>query len=236
MDTLHIRGKNITILLLIMCFFAVYAANAQINNNGLYKNYSKTGNSYSDVFHGITINAAFDFQSMPFFGIGYTCLQFSTRSNRFTQENITYNIGLELGNSTISHNIIASVHANYIGKVDLNPFVYGLSLHFIAAPDIDEIPDNIETNEYPGQLMSNLYLRPEIGISLPLKYDKKTTYCLITYGYNIQTFWKRKEIANYKEATEISDNKLMPYTSQGHHMVTIRLNFRFIPKNTRAYN
>jgi hypothetical protein len=81
-----------------MCFFAINVVNGQINNNGLFKNYSKSGNSYSDVFHGITINAAFDCKSMPFFGIGYTCLQFSTRNNRFTQESITYNLGLELGN------------------------------------------------------------------------------------------------------------------------------------------
>lgn len=238
MDALHIQKKIRAVTILIMCFLTFNIANAQVINNGLLKNYSKGGNSHSDVFHAITLHASFDCQSMPFLGLGYSCLQLSTKENNFTQESLTYNIGLKLDNKTISHNIIASIHANYIGKVNLNPLVYGLAFHFIAAPDMDDIPDNVNTNEYPGQLMSNLYIRPEIGISLPLKYDKKITSFLITYGYNIQTFWTRREIKNYKEQAETENlNKaLIPYTSQGHHMVTMRLNFRIIPKNVRAYN
>ncbi len=233
------RKKIISHLILIVFFISLLStAISQGNKSGLVKIYLSYAKDYSAYFHNINLSAAFDIQTMPFFGLGYTIMKLADRDNRFIQGSISYNIGYHLKQSTISHNITASIHSNYITKVDLNPFVYGLTLHFMAISEADEVYDNLTTNEYPGALMSNFYIRPEIGLSLPLKYDKKITSCLITYGYNIQTFWNRNEIKKYKEDiknNENIDNSFMPYTSKSHHMVTLKINFRIIPKKSRTY-
>lgn len=231
-------NRNITTCILIICMLSTLISPAQRRNNGIKINSSHGGNNYSEIFHAISIQTAYDIEAMPFFGVGYTCIQLSRRDNSFFQENICYNIGYHLKQSIISHNIIFSIYGNNLGSLNLNPFVYGIAFHFILAPDLDEIYDNFNTNEYPGQMMSNLYIRPEIGISLPLKYNKKVTSCILTYGYNFQTFWQREEIIKYKEnlaTIENNENTLMPYTSMNHHMVSLKLNFRIISKNSRVY-
>lgn len=136
MDASHIQKKTTVVSILIMCFLTFNIANAQIHRNGLFKNYSSEENNHSDVLHAITLHVAFDFKSMSFLGLGHSCLQLSTKKNRFPQESIPYHIGLKLGDNTISQNIIASIHANYIRELDINPFIYGLALHFKKHKDL----------------------------------------------------------------------------------------------------
>lgn len=211
---------------------------SQRNRTGLVRSYSSSARDYSDIFHVIRLSTAFDAQTMPFFGLGYGVMKLGKRDSRFIQAGISYSIGYHLKQAIPSHNIVLSVHSNYISRLDLNPFTYGLSLHYMAVTDKDEVYDNLRTNEYPGNLMSNFYIRPEIGFSLPLRHDKKVTSCLITYGYNIQSFWDRNEIKKYKEDianNENIDKTLMPYTSKSHHMIILRVNFRVVSKKARAY-
>ncbi|NLJ82466.1 MAG: hypothetical protein GX330_05005 [Bacteroidales bacterium] len=224
-------------VLIITCLLFFLSVSAQEYKSGVRKNYISGGNPYYETFHAISAQVAFDLSTMPFFGMGYTCMQLSHRGNDMIQENINYSAGFHLKHKDITHAVTVSVHSNHIHLLSLNPFVYGLALQFVSSKDHDDVYNNLNTNEYPGKLMSNVYIRPEVGFSIPLKQDKKITSCLITYGYGFQTFWKREEVKKYQEEVKEKniDGSLTPYTSQNHHFVNVRLNFRIIPKNSRVY-
>jgi hypothetical protein len=104
----------------------------------------------------------------------------------------------------------------------LNPFVYGIALHYVyatATPDI-------------GTAYSNFYVRPEIGIAFPAQYSDRTksiqrVTAMITYGFNIRTFYNfdpdmelQKEQNTGKSPSDIK----YPWAAMNHHVVTIRLN------------
>lgn len=224
-------------ILIMICLLLYSPVSAQKHVSGIKTNYLSGGNPYYETFHAISAQVAFDLSAMPFLGMGYTCMQLSHRGNDMIQENINYSAGYHIKQNEISHVVTVSVHSNHISLLNLNPFICGLALQFVASKDHDDVYNNLNTSEYPGKLMSNVYIRPEIGFSLPLRYDKKITSCLITYGYGFQTFWKREEIKKYQNDIKEKniDGSLMPYTSQNHHFISVRLNFRIISKNSRVY-
>ena len=207
-------GKCLTMLFLVMgMLFAVADADAQSNRNRKKNNFSKSGKSFAQIRHGITLNVGTSLDITPMVGLGYSCSQYYGIGNRFMQQSLTYQIGI--GDDLI-HNLVGSYHASFIGTWDMNPFIYGLSAHFAMGKD-----------RLSDSNMGNLYLRPEFGLAFPMKYQKRSQERLpvtasLTYGYNLGLFNRRGELEN--RGVEKSD---FPWTSLNHHMVTFRINFNF---------
>ncbi|MGI6292544.1 MAG: hypothetical protein ACOXZH_09040 [Bacteroidales bacterium] len=221
----------IFILVIIFC----YTANAQINRTGFKNNYSKTGKSFALIRHGLTGQLAYDAYKTPFLGVGYVSTQYFGIGNRFMQQTVAYQLGLmidKLGEpheSAFIHNIVGTFHCSYIGTTDLNPFIYGVAIHFATAKDKNVYMDPSDYNTKKGEFMSNIYLRPEIGLSFPVKYADRTEEKVpftftITYGYSIKLFMYRNELKEIDKDSEMT----LPWTSQHHHMLTMRFNFNFV--------
>lgn len=226
--------KNIFILVIITTII-FGTTDAQVNRSGLKHNYSKTGKSTAVIRHGITGQLSYDAGKVPFIGVGYSASQYFGIGNRFMQQSITYQIGLQTDilsdphQSGYIHNLIGTFHCSYIGTADLNPFIYGIALHFATAKDKNVYQDPSDYNTKKGEFMSNIYLRPEIGISFPFKYSAKTIEKLpvtftLTYGYNIKLFMYRNELDEIDDNPELT----IPWTSINHHMITLRFNFNFV--------
>lgn len=221
----------IFILVIIFC----HTANAQINRTGFKNNYSKTGKSFALIRHGLTGQLAYDAYKTPFLGVGYVSTQYFGIGNRFMQQTVAYQLGLmidKLGKpheSAFIHNIVGTFHCSYIGTTDLNPFIYGVAIHFATAKDKNVYMDPSDYNTKKGEFMSNIYLRPEIGLSFPVKYADRTEEKVpftftITYGYSIKLFMYRNELKEIDKDSEMT----LPWTSQHHHMLTMRFNFNFV--------
>ncbi len=193
-------------------------AGAQSNRGKHKNNFSKSGKSFAVMRHGMTLNLGTSLDITPMVGLGYACSQYYGIGNRFMQQSLTYQVGI--GDELI-HNVVGAFHCSYIGNWDMNPFLYGLAVHFAMSPD-----------KYSETNMGNLYLRPEFGISFPMKYGKRTQERLpfsasIMYGYNLGLFMNRSELQEYRERYGINSDADLPWTSVNHHMITIRLNFNF---------
>ncbi len=217
-----------------MAFIAIYSiGNAQVNRSGLKNNYSKSGKSVAVIRHGITTQLSYDCGKTAFVGVGYSASQYFGIGNRFMQQSVIYQIGLQtdkLGDpyqSAYIHNLIGTFHCSYIGAVDLNPIIYGVAIHFATAKDKNVYQNLSDYNTLKGEYMSNIYLRPELGLSYPFKYSDKTkekvpvTFSL-TYGYNFKLFMYRNEL---KEINALKSKLTAPWTSQYHHIITFRVNF-----------
>jgi hypothetical protein len=244
----NISKKLFLLSLLISIIFSINTVEGQINRSKLRNNFSKSGKSVAVIRHGITTQLSYDYNTTPFIGIGYNASQYFGIGNRFMQQSITYQLGLQikkLGNpyqSAFIHNLTASFHCTYIGTADLSPFLYGLTIHFATAKDTNVYEDPHDANTKKGEFMSNIYLRPEIGFTFPIKYSAKTqerkpfTFS-ITYGYNIGLFMRRMELA--KDEMELAKDEMerlknegievdYPWTAKNHHILTLRFNFNFV--------
>lgn len=229
----NLKNNCIIILILITIFGTT---NAQVNRSGLRNNYSKSGKSTAVIRQGLTVQLAYDCGKVPFIGIGYVTSQYFGIGNRFMQQSITYHLGLQtdiLGNpnqSAYIHNLIGTFHCSYIGTNDLNPFIYGIAIHFATAKDKNVYINPSDYNTKKGEYMSNIYLRPELGIAYPFKYSSKTieklpfTFTLM-YGYNIRLFMYRNELNEIENA---NSEFTLPWTSINHHLITLRFNFNFV--------
>ena len=207
-------GKRLSALLLAAgILLAAGDVDAQSNRSKKKNNFSKSGKSFAQIRHGMTLNLGTSLDITPMVGFGYSCSQYYGIGNRFLQQSLTYQIGL--GEEMI-HNVVGTFHLSYIGTWDMNPFIYGLAAHFAMGKD-----KLSETN------MGNLYLRPEFGLAFPMNYQKRSRERLpvtasLTYGYIIGLFNRRGELDN--RGVEKSD---YPWTSINHHMITFRINFNF---------
>ena len=230
--------KNAGIVLFIIAFLSTQMLDnnvfGQTNRKGKRNSFSTIGRNHTFIRHGLTIhvgggisaNLEQSISAVPMFGLGYVASQYYGVANRFMQQSVTYMFGIGMGNGGFqTHNAIGTFHCSYIGGADLNPFVYGVALHFAYAT---------ASGDYPSY--SNFYVRPEIGIAFPTKYADRTkdiqrVTAMITYGFNIKTFYNynrnmedfiRNSNANGQPVTE-GDYKL-PFTAMNHHVVTVRLN------------
>ncbi len=231
---MNLYKNKFLILILLIAFCNI--ANAQVNRKGLKNNYSKTGKSFALIRHGITGQLAYDAYKTPFIGVGYVSTQYFGIGNRFMQQSVTYHLGMQLDKfgkpheSAFIHNLIGTFHCSYIGTADLNPFIYGIAIHFTTAKDKNVYMDPSDYNTKKGEFMSNIYLRPEIGFAFPVKYAERTeekvpfTF-MITYGYNVKLFMYRNELKEIEQGIE--SELTLPWTSQYHHMITMRFNFNF---------
>ena len=207
-------GKCLSACFLVAgLLFAAADADAQSNRNKRKNNFSKSGKSFAQIRHGLTLNLGTSLDIMPMVGLGYSCSQYYGIGNRFMQQSLTYQLGLS---DEMIHNVVGTFHASYIGTWDMNPFIYGLAVHFAMGKD-----------KYSETNMGNLYLRPEFGLAFPMKYQKRSQERLpvtasLTYGYNLGLFNERGEF-DYSNV-EKSD---YPWTSRNHHMITFRINFNF---------
>ena len=246
MHSKYINMKNISknlffIPFLFSLIILTHDAIGQVNRSGKKHNYSITGKSFAVIRHGITAQATYGLLQTPFIGIGYNASQYFGIGNRFMQQSFTYQLGLQLNKlgdayqSAYIHSLIASFHCSYIGTVDLSPLIYGISIQFATGKDTNvyQFQSDAQTNK--GEYMSNIYLRPELGLSFPMKYSVKTkerksfTFS-VTYGYNIGLFMRRMELAK-NELQELESqgvNVDYPWTSLNHHIITLRFNFNFV--------
>ena len=207
-------SKHLFALFLVLgLLFAATDVDAQSNRNKKKNNFSKSGKSFTQIRHGLTLNVGTSLDITPMVGLGYSCSQYYGIGNRFLQQSLTYQVGL--GDEMI-HNVVGAFHASFIGTWDMNPFIYGIAAHFAMGKD-----------KYSETNMGNLYLRPEFGIAFPANYQKRSKERLpvtasLTYGYNLGLFNKRGEF-DYSNV----DPSDYPWTSINHHMITFRINFNF---------
>lgn len=235
----NISKKLFFLPILFSIIFSINTVEGQMNRSKLKNNFSKSGKSVAVIRHGITTQLTYDYRTTPFLGIGYNASQYFGIGNRFMQQSITYQLGFQLKKlgdpyqSAFIHNLTASFHCTYIGTTDLSPFIYGLTIHFATAKDTNVYEDPSDANTKKGEYMSNIYLRPEIGLTFPFKYSTKTqekkpfTFS-ITYGYNIRLFMKRNELNKLEEYENEGIKVDYPWTAKNHHILTLRFNFNFV--------
>jgi hypothetical protein len=230
-DSLKIIRKGLGIFSLIVLFICIQtvenSALAQSNRRGKRNSFSNVGKSFTYIRHGLTFHLGGGISArlkqsvsaVPMGGIGYVASQYYGVGNRFMQQSITYQFGLGLsGSGYQTHNIVGTFHCSYIGSLDMNPFVYGVALHYVyATPEVTD-----------GTAYSNFYIRPEIGIAFPAQYSDRTksiqrVTAMITYGFNIRTFYNyNPKMEEYKGITP--ENIKYPWAAMNHHVVSIRLN------------
>ncbi|MDR1879105.1 MAG: hypothetical protein LBQ64_06035 [Bacteroidales bacterium] len=199
----------------------------QSNRGGRKNTFSSLGKGHSYIRQGLTIhvgagisaNLKQAISAVPMAGIGYVASQYYGIGNRFMQQSVTYQFGLGMDHGGYqTHNLIGTFHCSYIGKLDMNPFVYGLAMHFAYA-----------TKNEVSTAYANFYIRPEVGIAFPAQYADRTkslqrVTAMITYGFNIRTFYNyNPEMEEYIGKTD----PLLPFTAMNHHVVTLRLNINF---------
>lgn len=234
------------IALLLVAFLYIQTLDNQVygqsNRKGQKNSFSAVGKSHSYIRHGLTIHAGAgisarlqqSISAVPMVGIGYVASQYYGTCNRFMQQSVTYQFGIGMDNGGYqTHNAVGTFHCSYIGVADLNPFVYGIALHFAYM-----------TENKISPAYSNFYVRPEIGIAFPAQYKDRTkgiqrVTAMITYGFNIKTFY------NFNPSMEVyqrlaAEGKVVnpedvarPWTAMCHHVVTVRLNFNL--GNIREY-
>ena len=214
----------------------------QSNRKGHKNNFSTLGKNHSFIRHGITFHISGGVSArlqqsvtaVPMIGLGYVASQYYGVGNRFMQQSVTYQFGLGFDNGGYqTHNAVGTFHCSYIGGLDLNPFVYGVAMHFAYMT---------QNNISPAY--SNFYVRPEIGIAFPAQYAHRTqgiqrVTAMITYGFNIKTFYNfNSKMEEYQRITpdgtpvNIDDIKF-PWTAMNHHVITVRLNINL--GNIREY-
>ena len=234
---LKVMKKSTSLFLFFIVFLGVQTLNinayGQTNRKGQKHSFSTMGRNHTFIRHGLTIHLGSGISArlkqsvsaVPMGGIGYVASQYYGVGNRFMQQSITYQFGLGLSDGGYqTHNVVGTFHCSYIGKLDLNPFIYGIALQFIYATESKISPS-----------YSNFYVRPEIGIAFPAQYKDRTksiqrVTAMITYGFNIRTFYnfnpdmdKFKTSANLQQTTAKED-VIYPWTAMNHHVVTVRLN------------
>ncbi|MDR1180800.1 MAG: hypothetical protein LBL13_02320 [Bacteroidales bacterium] len=234
-DSLKIIRKGFGIFSLIVLFISIQtlenSALAQSNRRGKKNNFSNVGKHFTYIRHGLTFHLGGGISArlkqsvsaVPMIGLGYVASQYYGVGNRFMQQSVTYQFGIGLGGSGFqTHNVTGTFHCSYIGGLDLNPFVYGIALHYLyATPEVSK-----------GTAYSNFYVRPEIGIAFPAQYSDRTksiqrVTAMITYGFNIRTFYNyNPDMEAKKEEYKDTDPKDIkyPWAAMNHHVVTIRLN------------
>lgn len=227
--------KNRLIILIVLISLYNFSS-AQVNRQGLKNNYSKTGKSVAVIRHGVTTQISYDFGKTAFIGLGYSASQYFGIGNRFMQQSAIYQVGIQTDKvgdqyqSALIHSLIGTFHCSYIGAADLNPLIYGIAIQFATAKDKNVYMKLSDYNTQKGEYMSNIYLRPELGLSYPFKYSDKTkeripvTFSL-TYGYNFKLFMYRNEL---KEINAVNSELTTPWTSQFHHIITLRVNFNLV--------
>lgn len=224
-------NKNIPTILFVLLLLAS-TSHAQVNRSGLKNNHSKTGKSVAVIRHGITGQVSYDIGGAIFIGAGYNASQYFGIGNRFMQQSVLYQIGIQpskFGNDELEspfiHSVLGTFHCSYLGTTDLSPLIYGVVVQFATAKDKYVLQDVRDRHTRKGEYMSNIYLRPELGIAYPFRYSSKTkekvpvTFSL-TYGYNFNLFMRRKDDVRGKNP----DDKI-PWTASDHHMITLRFNF-----------
>jgi hypothetical protein len=240
LNSLKIIRKGLGIFALIVMFLCVEvienSAYAQTNRRGRKNSFSSIGKSFTYIRHGLTFHLGGgvsarlqqSVSAVPMIGIGYVASQYYGVGNRFMQQSITYQFGLGLsGKGFQTHNIVGTFHCSYIGSLDLNPFVYGIALHYAyATAEVDA-----------GTAYSNFYIRPEIGIAFPALYSDRTksiqrVTAMITYGFNIRTFYNYNPKMEEYQGKNPEDLEY-PWTAMNHHVVTVRLNINL--GNIREY-
>jgi hypothetical protein len=202
-------------------------ASAQVNRSKQKHNFSSIGKRYATIRHGITLhvsgalgaNLKQPMMVVPSGGIGYVATQYYGIANRFMQQSITYQFGYGIMPETFMvHNLVGTFHCSYLGTLDLNPVVYGIALQFAFA-------DKSKTIKHT---YANFYVRPEIGIALPVSYAARSrevsrVTAMITYGFNVKTFWNYNPV---NEGFSIDAKGLTyPWTAMCHHVITVRINF-----------
>jgi len=234
---IKVMQKSTAIFLLLIVFLSVQTLDnnvyGQTNRKGKRNTFSAVGKNHTFIRHGLTIHVgggisaslSQPLSAVPMVGIGYVASQYYGVANRFMQQSVTYLFGIGFNDGGFqTHNAIGTFHCSYIGGVDLNPFVYGIALHYAYAT---------KNNAYPYPY-SNFYIRPEIGIAFPAKYGDRTkdvqrVTAMITYGFNIRTFynynidmekWKQDPNSDLKKDEDFK----RPFTAMNHHVVTVRLN------------
>jgi hypothetical protein len=230
-NSLKVIRKGSGILALIMLFLCIQvqenSASAQTNRRGKRNTFSSVGKSFTYIRHGLTFHLGAGISArlqqsvsvVPMVGIGYVASQYYGVGNRFMQQSITYQFGLGLSDGGYqTHNVVGTFHCSYIGSLDLNPFVYGIALHYAYATPT---PDS-------AAAYSNFYIRPEIGIAFPAQYSDRTksiqrVTAMITYGFNIRTFYNYNPKMEEYKGVKAEDIKY-PWAAMNHHVVTVRLN------------
>jgi ribose/xylose/arabinose/galactoside ABC-type transport system permease subunit len=233
------RISNKTIVLVAVTLFFSFLfldvnLYAQTNRKKQKNNFSTIGMREARIRHGITLNFGAGISAnleqalsiVPTVGIGYCAAQYYGVSNRFMQQSVTYQLGIGMDKGGyFVHNLVGTFHCTYIGRTDLNPFIYGIAMQFAYYGG-----DIYFTNPFV-----NFYLRPEVGIAFPFKYKVKTAEVLrvtgsLMYGFNVKTIYSftENDPACQKEA---SPNSYIPWTAMNHHVVTLRLNINL--KNQR---
>ncbi len=224
-------NKNIAAILFVLLLFSS-TLQAQVNRSGLRNNHSKTGKSVAVIRHGITAQITYDVGGVPFAGVGFNTSQYFGIGNRFMQQSVLYQIGIQpnkFGKDGLEdpfvHSVLGTFHCSYLGTTDLSPLLYGIVLQFATAKDKYVLQDVRDRHTHKGEYMSNIYLRPELGIAYPFRYSSKTKEKLpvtfsLTYGYNFKLFMRRKDDVRGKNPEDE-----IPWTASDHHMITLRFNF-----------
>ena len=224
--------KLISIALLVIGIIGVQVSTndlyGQTNRNKKHNNFSSIGKSQATIRHGITLQVLGNLSAkltqmdfLPCFGLGYSATQYYGVGNRVMQQSVTYQIGFGTSGNYIVHNLMGTFHCSFIGSWDMNPFIYGIALHFAYATRSDA-----GTNKPKLEPYANFYIRPEIGLMFPFKYSKRSAEVhrvsgSITYGFNIRTFYN---FDPKYQGEYYPDNVLYPWTAMNHHVITLRLN------------
>ncbi|MDR1793351.1 MAG: hypothetical protein LBR36_07935 [Bacteroidales bacterium] len=229
------KWKSVSLALMVVVmvsFLCSLEVSAQVNRKKKNNNFSSIGMRSSTIRHGVTLhvggglgaNTKQPMMIVPAAGVGYVASQYYGVGNRFMQQSITYQLGYGVTPETfLVHNLVGTFHCTYIGKADLNPFIYGIALQFAYAG---------KSNKTFTRAYSNFYVRPEIGIALPVNYKSRTkevslVTAMITYGFNIRTYWKFKP-ENEGYASTLPNAVQYPWTAMCHHVITVRINFNLL--------
>jgi hypothetical protein len=234
-----IRSQSLGLVIVaLVCSFQLLDADlfAQVNRKKRSHSYSSLGMREARIRHGIAFNVGGSLSAnlkqplslVPSVGIGYCAAQYYGVGNRFMQQSAVYQLGIGVmgpSGSYLVHNIIGTFHCSYIGTADLNPFIYGVAVHFAWYGG----------DAHFTRSFSNLYLRPEVGLAFPFKYKKRSEEVQrvtgsLTYGFNI----KLNNVFNDANPACIKGSNgevYLPWTAMFHHVVTLRLNINL--KNMR---
>lgn len=230
----RINSKTIVFATVTLFFFFQVLdtdAYAQANRKKQTNSFSSIGKREARIRHGIAFNLGASLSAnlkqplsiVPALGVGYCASQYYGVGNRFMQQTVTYQIGYGLAHGNyLVHNLVGTFHCSYIGALDLNPFIYGVAMQFAYYGGDD----------YFKRAYANFYLRPEIGIAFPFRYQVRTAEVLritgsLTYGFNIKTYYSFKE--NDPAVVPPDLGKIyLPWTAMNHHVLTLRLNINLV--------
>ena len=238
MDFLQKVSDKAIGLVVVMLFFSFLLSDAdvqaQVNRKKQKNTFSSLGMREARIRHGITVNLGAGLSAnleqplsiVPTAGIGYCASQYYGVGNRFMQQSATYQLGYGLANGGyIVHNLVGTFHCSYIGALDLNPFIYGVAMQFAFYTG----------DKYFTRSNINFYLRPEVGLAFPFKYNVRREEVLrvtgsLTYGFNFKTIYNFTP-DNPACVKGPNGEVYLPWTAMCHHVVTFRLNINL--KNQR---